>query len=88
MAMSIDFIEEEIKKAIAGSNTPQNIRDYALLCIARDNLRDLLTPKQEKKPIATLDDIESALQQITCSTETERRRAMDAATWARIIRGE
>lgn len=39
ICMSVDWIEEQIARELAAGNLPQCIRDYALLCIARDHLK-------------------------------------------------
>lgn len=50
--LSLAWVEHQIEEAINGENTPNNVRDFALLCIARDNLKALLTPTeaQNKAP--------------------------------------
>lgn len=37
--LTLAWVEQQIDDAINGKNEPQNVRDYALLCIARDNLK-------------------------------------------------
>ena len=37
--LTLAWVEQQIESAINGKNEPQNVRDYALLCIARDNLK-------------------------------------------------
>ena len=36
--LTLAWVEHELEQARKGQNEPQNLRDYALLCIARDNL--------------------------------------------------
>lgn len=47
--ITVAWIDNEIDKAINGANTPQNIRDFALLCIARENLLSILSPPSESQ---------------------------------------
>lgn len=44
--MTLEWIEAQIQDALDSPDTPQNVRDYALLCIARDNLRAALDERQ------------------------------------------
>lgn len=88
MALSLEAIEAEITKAVNGPTTPQNIRDFALLCVARDNLLLILHPEERKQTPATLEEIEDALKNISCSSVDEIQRKKDAMTWTRIMRGE
>ena len=37
--LTLAWVELQIEAALNGKNEPQNVRDYALLCIARDNLK-------------------------------------------------
>lgn len=37
--LSLAWVEHQIEQAKNGLNEPQNVRDYALLCIARDFLK-------------------------------------------------
>lgn len=37
--LSISWVEHQIEQAMNGPNEPQNVRDYALLCIAREFLK-------------------------------------------------
>lgn len=46
--LSLSWVELQIEQAINGDNSPQNVRDFALLCIARDNLKALRTPIEAK----------------------------------------
>ena len=39
ICMTAEWIEEQIARELEGGNAAQCIRDYALLCIARDHLR-------------------------------------------------
>lgn len=45
--MTIAWIDNEIEKAVNGVNSPQNVRDFALLCIARENLLAILNRDQD-----------------------------------------
>ena len=36
--LTLAWVEHELEQARKGPNEPQNLRDYALLCVARDNL--------------------------------------------------
>lgn len=47
--ITLAWIENEIEKAINGQNSPQNVRDFALLCIARENLKAMLEPPKIEK---------------------------------------
>lgn len=45
---TLAWVEQEYVKALASANTPANLRDFALLCIARDHLRaDAPPPRGE-----------------------------------------
>lgn len=44
--MTLAWIDNEIEKAVNGVNSPQNVRDFALLCIARENLYAILNRDQ------------------------------------------
>lgn len=37
--LSLAWVEHQIEQAINGQNEPQNVRDFALLCIARHFLK-------------------------------------------------
>lgn len=37
--LTLAWVEQQIEDALNGKNEPQNVRDFALLCIARDNLK-------------------------------------------------
>lgn len=39
--LTLAWIEMQIEKALDGGNNPQNVRDFALLCIARDKMREM-----------------------------------------------
>ena len=46
--LSLAWVELQLEQAINGDNSPQNVRDFALLCIARDNLKALQMPAEAK----------------------------------------
>ena len=50
--LSLAWVEHQIEEAINGENTPNNVRDFALLCIAREYLKAAQTPTeaQSKAP--------------------------------------
>lgn len=37
--LTLAWVEHQLEQVRNDANEPQNVRDYALLCIARDNLR-------------------------------------------------
>lgn len=46
--LSLAWVEHQIEQALNGQNDPQNVRDYALLCIARDFLKAEQTARQAR----------------------------------------
>lgn len=46
--LSLAWVELQLEQALNGDNSPQNVRDFALLCIARDNLKALQMPAEVK----------------------------------------
>lgn len=99
--MTIAWIDNEIEKAVNGVNSPQNVRDFALLCIARENLLAILNRDQdgEKKennivPISlynadlsapTMDDVEESLGRVMIRDENDKKRMRDARTIMNIM---
>lgn len=85
--LKLDWVEQEIDRVKAGTCTMQSVRDYALLCIARDNLREN-TPKDKAEGLEetpTIDQVERALGSVVVNSDAERKRVRDAMTWAKII---
>ena len=91
--LRLEWVEEEIERVKAGTCTMQNVRDYALLCIARDSLRG---EGSSPSPVShdaldgapTLDQVERALGAVMVNSDSGRKRKQDAMTWAKILKGE
>ncbi len=93
--LRLEWVEEQIERVKAGTCTMQTVRDYALLCIARDNLRG---EGNAPSPLAygaevldctpTLDQVERALGAVMVSSDADKKRKQDAMTWTRILKGE
>lgn len=91
--LRLEWVEEEIERVKAGTCTMQNVRDYALLCIARDSLRG---EGSSPSPVShdtldgspTLDQVERALGAVMVNSDSDRKRKQDAMTWAKILKGE
>ena len=93
--LRLEWVEEEIERVKAGTCTMQNVRDYALLCIARDSLRgegsspSPVSPcPEELEGTPTLEQVERALGAVMVSSDAEKKRKQDAMTWMRILKGE
>lgn len=94
--LRLEWVEEELERVKAGTCTMQNVRDYALLCIARDSLRGEGEKSPSPYPIVaegldgmpTLDQVEKALGAVMVNSDSDRKRKQDAMTWAKILRGE
>lgn len=102
MPLTIEWVQAQIADARAGANTPQNVRDFALLCIARDNLQTAETGTFDKKretpaltaynadltAVPTLDQVDAVIAAASSHVRTpqQRQRVQDAKTWADIIR--
>ena len=93
--LGLEWVEEQLERVKAGTCTMQTVRDYALLCIARDSLRgegsspspvSHCTEKLQGTP--TLDQVERALGAVMVSSDTDKKRKQDAITWMRILKGE
>jgi hypothetical protein len=94
--LRLEWVEEELERVRAGTCTMQTVRDYALLCIARDSLRGerfshsppVVPELDEKLGPPTLDQIERAIGEVVLSSDADRKRARDALTWVQIMRGD
>lgn len=91
--LRLEWVEEEIERVKAGTCTMQNVRDYALLCIARDSLRgEGSSPSPVSRDTLdgspTLDQVERALGAVMVNSDSDRKRKQDAMTWAKILKGE
>lgn len=94
--LRLEWVEEELERVRAGTCTMQTVRDYALLCIARDSLRGESgrtpppgAPEQDEKlGPPTLDQIERAIGEVVLTSDADRKRARDALTWVQIMRGD
>ncbi len=92
--LRLDWVEEQIERVKTGTCTMQTVRDYALLCIARDSLRG--DGESAPPPVTdgidfgepTLDQVERALGAVMVFSDADRKRKQDAMTWARIIKGD
>lgn len=90
--LTLQWIDEQIERLRHSTETMQNARDFALMCIARDSIQGkdspalpLVKSSTGPPPLATIADIESALARFAASTPEERQRAEDARTWARMM---
>lgn len=89
--LRLELVEEEIERVKAGTCTMQTVRDYALLCIARDNLkgdRGNPAPQSDLDGTPTLSQVEQALGAVVVNSDADRNRMRDAITWAKILKGE
>ena len=88
--LRLEWVEEELERVKAGTCTMQTVRDYALLCIARDSLRGegKASPPVSDFSAPTIDQVERALGEIITHSDAEQKRKRDALTWARIIKGD
>lgn len=93
--LRLEWVEEELERVKSGTCTMQNVRDYALLCIARDSLRGegkSLSPVSDSTGMLdvapTLDQVERALGAVMVNSDSDRKRKQDAMTWAKILKGE
>lgn len=91
--LRLEWVEEELERVKAGTCTMQTVRDYALLCIARDSLRGegkTSPPVMDGVDLGepTLDQVERALGSLMVNTEADKKRKQDALTWAKILKGE
>lgn len=89
--LRLEWVEEEIERVKAGTCTMQTVRDYALLCIARDNLkgdRSNPDPQSDLDGTPTLSQVEQALGAVVVNSDADRNRMRDAITWAKILKGE
>ena len=91
--LRLEWVEEELERVKAGTCTMQTVRDYALLCIARDSLRGegkTSPPVRDDVDLGepTLDQVERALGSLMVNTEADKKRKQDALTWAKILKGE
>lgn len=93
--LRLEWVEEQIERVKTGTCTMQTVRDYAMLCIARDNLRgEGVAPSPVPRGdngldcIPTLDQVEKALGSIVVYSESDKKRKQDAMTWARILSEE
>lgn len=93
--LRLEWVEEEIERVKAGTCTMQNVRDYALLCIARDSLRgegNAPSPVSDSTgaldDTPTLDQVERAIGAVVANSDSDRKRKQDAMTWAKILKGD
>jgi len=100
LLLSLSWVNAQIESAMNGNNTPQNVRDYALLCIARDNLQKI-TPDQDNKTTAsvriadhsadinyvpTIGEIEKAMAAVAENNAEDHQRMNDLRTWTDIMK--
>lgn len=89
--LRLEWVEDEIDRVKAGTCTMQTVRDYALLCIARDSLKGVLgnpAPQSDLDGTPTLSQVEQALGAVVVNSDADRNRMRDAITWAKILKGE
>lgn len=89
--LRLEWVEEEIERVKAGTCTMQTVRDYALLCIARDSLkgdRGNPAPQSDLDGTPTLSQVEQAIGAVVVNSDADRNRMRDAITWAKILKGE
>ena len=86
--LTLAWVEQQIEAAINGKNEPQNVRDYALLCIARDNLKAAqaastvvsAAPSQPKQQRVVLTDYSADLDKVPRLEEIDAAINAAAAT--------
>lgn len=91
--LDVSWVDEQLERVRCATATMQTVRDYALLCIARDHLaskKDLedRKPRADLAAAPTLEEVEKALSQINISTREERRKAQELREMTRILQGE
>lgn len=92
--LDVSWVDEQIERVRCATATMQTARDYALLCIARDHLAQTETKERRAynhgvlDTAPTLEQVEAALETITVTTKEDQNRAMDAKTWAKILKRE
>lgn len=87
--LDLAWVESQLDRVRSGTATMQAARDFALLCIARDNLQ----PKEATVRAAitatpTIQQLEEALAKISVSTRDERRKVQELREAARIMQDE
>lgn len=85
--LTLAWVEQQIEAAINGKNEPQNVRDYALLCIARDNLKAAqaaqsvsIAPSQPKMQRVVLTDYSADLDKVPKLEEIDAAISAAAVT--------
>ena len=86
--LTLAWVEQQIEAAINGKNEPQNLRDYALLCIARDNLKAAqaaskgvsAAPSQPKQQRVVLTDYSADLDKVPTLEEIDSAISSAAKT--------
>lgn len=93
--LRLEWVEEQLEHVRTGTCTMQTVRDYALLCIARDSLRGegntpspVFASPDVLDGVPTLDQIEKALGAVVVNSDADRKRVRDAMTWVKIFKGE
>lgn len=83
--LTLEWVMEQLERTRTGTQTMQAARDFALLCICRDELQSMQQPREteapkKNPPLRGLDEIEEAISQYTVRTPEERQRVRDAKT--------
>lgn len=84
--LTLAWVEHQIELARNGPNEPQNVRDYALLCIARDNLhaehaaRESVSTPAPVQPRVILTDYSADLDKVPTLEEIDSAITVAAQT--------
>lgn len=84
--LTLAWVEHQIEMARNGPNEPQNVRDYALLCIARDNLhaehaaRESFSAPAPVQPRVILTDYSADLDKVPTLEEIDSAISSAART--------
>lgn len=88
--MTLDWVDAEIERLTRCGNLMENVQALSQLLIVRDHLRRVAPDSmEEKKPPAwvispTLEDVESAINNLAIISAEQRQQALNARTWARM----
>ena len=88
--MTLDWVDAEIERLTRCGNLMENVQALSQLLIVRDHLRRVAPESmEEKKPPAwgispTLEDVESAINNLAIISTEQRQQALNARTWARM----
>lgn len=89
--LTLEWVMEQLERTRTGTQTMQAARDFALLCICRDELEKMQQPREteppkKNTPLRGVEEIEEAIAQFVARTPEERQRVQDAKVITNIIR--